>query len=247
MPASAPEYGEIFHRRGGSYDQAMRLCPDARAAEFRALLRHVDPADLRRVADIPSGGGYLGRYLPGGVALDSYDPAGSFRGAGGVRAVDLDAPRLARRNYDLMTCLASLHHVADKSAFFDALAAHLRPGGRIVLADVVEGTPVARFLDGFVARHNGMGHDGFYLSAADPFDFGRGHPRVADAIVETVAVPWHFSGRRELGAFCRLLFGLGDIDADEVAGAVEKELGLREEGRGCTIAWVLTYVTVTLK
>lgn len=241
------EYEAIFNHRGNAYAEAMQRYPNARDAEFRNLFRHVDTAALRAVADIPSGSGYLAAWLPAGVALDAYDPTVAFRSHGiGVHPVDLHAPVLARRDYDLVVCLAALHHVEDKATFFDAVVGHVRPGGRIVLADIAASSKLVPFLDGFIGWHNGTGHDGMYFDADTPFDFGASHPRVREAVVETLPCPWHFPDRAAMVEFSALLFGAASAGAAATERAIAEHVGIVDAGDGVAMDWELTYITATL-
>jgi SAM-dependent methyltransferase len=246
MKQNEQRYENVFNHRGGSYAAAMEMCPDARRHEFEALFRHVPLGEVRRVADVPSGSSYLGRYLPPSVTVHAYDPSHAFREAGdGVYQVDLEQPKLLGNDYDLIVSLAGIHHVEDKSRFFGDLVAHVAPGGRIVLADVGSGSRVARFLDGFVGEHNGTGHAGMFLAEEDPFDFGRAHPRVVGATVETLAVPWLFGNEEEMAQFCSLLFGT-DAGPTRMADALAEAIGVSRDGSGCSLRWELTYITVEL-
>lgn len=246
-PRQPIAYADIFAYRGDSYAAAMALAPAARASEFSNLLRDIDTSGLRNVADVPSGGGYLAPYLPDGVRLDAYDPAEAFRAAGrSIFPVDLSAPRLARRDYDLVACLASIHHVEDKGAFFAALAEHVAPGGSIVIADVPASSRIAGFLDHFIGLHNGTGHDGLYLGADDPFAFGRDHQRVVDAQVALRPCPWVFADEAEMVAFCRLLFGTPGLAPGAMVEALESRVGVTREGGEVRVEWELAYITARL-
>lgn len=59
--------------------------------------------------------------------------------------------------------LAGLHHLDDLDAGLRAFAIALRPGGRLVVADVERGSGPARFPDGFVDAHNALRHRGAHL------------------------------------------------------------------------------------
>jgi SAM-dependent methyltransferase len=239
---SNSEYAQIFTHRGSDYAEAMRRLPEAREAEFTGLFRYGD-GSARIVADVPSGGGYLRPYLPASALLDEYDPTAQFRQVGaGILPVDLQDPRLARSDYDLVVSLASIHHVLDKRRFFGALVDHCSSGARLVVADVAADSKVARFLDEFVGRYNGTGHRGWFLSPADPFDFGRGEPRVRRVEVDTLDVPWLFPGEEAMISYCRLLFGMREVASSELAAALRDHVGVESEGGRVALQWQLTYI-----
>lgn len=241
------EYEAIFNHRGDSYAAAMRKYPSARDAEFRNLFRHVDLCSISSVADIPAGGGYLANWLPAYVVLDAYDPTIAFRQSGkAVHPVDLGHPELARHDYDLVVSLASLHHVADKAGFFSALAAHTQSGGQIVLADITAASRLVNFLDGFIGRHNGTGHDGMYFNPDDPFDFGANHERISRVVVETLLCPWRFATRADMVDFSSLLFGAATADPRDTERAIVEHVGVVETDGVIEIQWELTYITATL-
>ena len=157
-------YEAVFADRGAAYDAAMQACPDARGLEFLQLVRRAGPRAGQIVADVPAGGGYLKRYLPQGVRWWGHEPCGSFNGAARVEPTNELLPLpWAPDSVDLAVSLAGVHHMQDKTSFFGAVREVVKPGGRFVLSDVAEGSPVAAFLDGFIGAHNSTGHVGNYL------------------------------------------------------------------------------------
>jgi hypothetical protein len=83
---------------------------------------------------------------------------------------------------------------------------------------------------GFVDENNPLGHDGRFLddttaSLLEASGFAIRDDRLVD-------VPWSFGSMREAGEFCRHLFGTSSLGADEVAGALDREIGFDwSEGR----------------
>ena len=155
MKQAMDRYEDMFVQRGSAYDRAMRRLPQARAAEFAQVIARADMRSGQVVADVPAGGGYLRGFLPAGVAWVGHEPCASFQG-GQHGASSSGRPLLPfpweDASKDRVICLAGLHHQEDKIPFHSEARRVLRPSGRYVLSDVPADSPVAAFLDGFIAR-----------------------------------------------------------------------------------------------
>ncbi len=230
-----PEYARIFTERGGLYDAAMRLVPDARKVEFTNLLTMHRPTAGETVVDIPAGGGYLKRHLDNGVVHAPLEIAEGF-GAEEVPIVEWDADWPAPAG-DHVVCVAALHHYEDHAEALARLMRAAKPGGIVHIADVPRSSSIARFLDDFVGAHNGTGHDGNYLpdAAADM-------PH-ADKLerCEVLPCPWTFKDRDEMIAFAELLFGLKGPTDDEIFDALSRFVGVEESDAACVLTWSLLY------
>lgn len=234
-------YAEIFAQRAAEYHYAMRTWPRARDAEFRCVIEPLRDAPEGLVCDMPSGGGYLADYLPSGMSYLAVDPASGFfveweQPLQRLTAEITSVP-LADQSVEHIVSLAGLHHEPGLLAVFREMRRLVRPGGRVVLADVAAGTPPATFLNGFVDRNNPMGHEGHFLDVGTA-DLLReaGLSVLAD---ETVDVPWQFDDRAAAGDFCRNLFGMTGLDADAVAEAMGQEIGFEENEGGVRLKWTL--------
>jgi SAM-dependent methyltransferase len=219
-------YSEIFEQRGAAYHGAMAACPRARDAEFLAVL---EPLAGRAglLCDMPSGGGYLAAHLPPGLRYVGVDPSDDFIHAcpEGVERIKADIAHvpLSDGSVDFIVSLAALHHEPDLSAVFREMRRLLKPGGRAVICDVAVETPPARFLNGFVNANNPMGHDGHFLNHATRELIESEGFAVTDHAL--VAVPWIFDSLADAGAFCRQLFWMPALADEEVAAAMDREIG----------------------
>jgi SAM-dependent methyltransferase len=234
-------YAEIFEQRAADYHYAMRQCPRARDAEFLAVLEPLREASAGLICDMPSGGGYLADYLWDGMQYLAIDPATDFfvewpRPLQRLLAEITKVP-LADQSADHVVSLAGLHHEPSLPNVFAEMHRLLRPGGRVVLADVAVDTAPARFLNGFVAEHCPLGHDGRFLDE-----------RTAPALEETgfaivddrlMRLPWAFASFDEAGEFCRHLFGMTGLGVEETAAAMEREIGFEVEDGRPRLRWVL--------
>jgi len=245
QPMHFPDYKEIFDARGGQYERAMRLYPDARAQEFEMILGLADLQPGWRVVDAPAGGGYLAAFSHTPVEWIGIETTSVFGSACAERRLNVVCTRtltnlpLADETVDCVISLAGVHHLTDaaKTRFFGEALRILRPGGVFALADVHEHSPVAAFLNGFVDAHNPMGHDGLFLgehttAALRGLGFG-----VENG--ERHRYFWNFPSERAMGRFCGLLFGLEGVDEDTIAQAVADILGRESTRDGVAMRWEL--------
>ncbi|HEY4377543.1 MAG TPA: class I SAM-dependent methyltransferase, partial [Acidimicrobiales bacterium] len=234
-------------RRGAGYDDAMSRWPGARREELDLVAERAAVSAGEVVVDVPAGGGWLADHLPHGTVIVAVEPSGPFSercaARSGVQAVQapITATTLDPASADVVVSLAGLHHVADHREAYAEFARILRPGGRLVIADVAVGSPVARFLDGFVDRHNSEGHHGRYLGpdlaaqvAAAGFDAVR---------VDDVDHHWRFDGREDMVLFATLLFGLDRATPADVEEGLASHLGWQPDGAGIALAWGLRVAT----
>lgn len=232
-------YHIVFGARGTSYDNAMRMCPDARADEFRQVVSRLSPPAGSIIGDIPAGGDYLRRFIPPGVGVLGFDPATGF---GARPGGDLCSLPWSDGQVDHVASIAASHHVERKTAFFAELRRVCRPGGRLVLADVETGSATASFLDDFVGSYNTTGHSGLFLHERETADALRSAGWTTLA-VDRVLVRWRFRDFSELTAFCRSLFDLRGIDEDEVLREVNERMGVDEELSGIALRWPMMMFT----
>ncbi|MEO8160687.1 MAG: hypothetical protein ABI588_04640 [Arenimonas sp.] len=228
-------YPEIFAQRGNRYHDAMLRFPLARDAEFLRLFDACPVAPAARVLDLPAGGGYLARFLPADAELVSLELSEGFGGGVDVH----DSQRTWQHApFDHAVCLAALHHIPDQAAFIRGLLGTLHPVGVLHLADVAGGSPLTRFLDGFVGRYNITGHEGGYLPRDEAFFAGMGKLRRFGEF----SCPWRFGSEPEMLDFCSSLFGLVDCPPGELREALTDLVGFEPDAGGVRLDWRLLYV-----
>lgn len=241
-------YREIFQERGDLYNRATRLAPEARAEERDALIDRLSLDEGLSVCDVPAGGGYLADGIAARygdrIELVCIEPSPVFAAdlASDYRRVvgSMERLPLADGCVDRLGSLAGMHHLPDRPAFLAEAVRVLRPGGRLVLADVAVDTDPARFLNGPVDQLCSTGHDGDFLR---PGEVGDGLRALSLIDVEESYIPlrWRFADRETMVAFCRDLFGLTQGTLADVDEAIASHLEVDVED-GVSMAWGLRYI-----
>lgn len=246
------DYIDTFNFRGKSYNAAMQSFPGARRLELDAILDRLNMKKAAAFCDAPAGGGYLseGIYEKFGkdVAITCIEPAIEFGSdiqvIANVINTTIDDIPLPDNSFDGLGSLAGLHHILNRAPIFAEWGRLMRPGGVISVADVQVGSPVGKFLNEYVDRYTPQGHDGYFIARNELSDLlsGIGCEQVEESLVP---VPWQFAKREHVGSFCKQLFFLENISAEEVTEAVDAYLGIsrNDETGGWQMYWELCYAS----
>lgn len=232
------------------YDRALAQVPDARFQEREHLISRLNLKDGLSVCDVSAGTGYLSDgindHLQGQVSITCVENSQAF--------VELLKPKyrtvkssltgidVADCSFDRVGTLAGVHHQQDKVAFYQEAHRILRPGGRLVIGDVLEGSPPARFLNGPVDIYSDIGHDGMFLRereiSADLKQAGFGDMQ------ETVEhYTWRFPDEQTLIVYCKNLFRMTKATLQQVSSAISEHLKVTHDTNGCYLHWQLLFVT----
>jgi SAM-dependent methyltransferase len=244
---------EFSGRRSATYRDALSTYANAWRSDIACMERFLDPRPGERILEIGAGNGYFSRAIADRIGktglLVATDPSTEQLSALGLEeeftnlhivqaaAETLDIPY---REFDAVWSRGAVHHVADKTSAFTRFAQIVRPGGRLVIADIFAGTRLATYFDGFIARSCCTGHEVAFLSrefAESLCDLtGWRSPRFHDVIT-----PWEFSEREQIGQFLHLLFSAKDAySPQDCLDAADRYLSVTPTAAGWALMWPMT-------
>ncbi|MCL9804383.1 class I SAM-dependent methyltransferase [Flavobacterium amniphilum] len=230
------DYRQLFQSRANDYHFAMQKYPDARNNEFNSLLSSIDFSNVREALDVPSGGGYLKRYIPSHVNLKSVDFSEGFIND----SIALVSPKklpFESSTFDVVFSLSGMHHLENVPLFVEECLRIIKDDGRFVFADVEKDSSVDNFLNKFVNEHNSLGHDGNFFFK----DYFLENPDIQSKIIDCQfnKYPFVFNNTNEMIHFFKLFFGLDKASEAIVLEGVQDILGVVETNNGIEVNWGL--------
>lgn len=230
------DYDLVFSKRAAQYNFATKTYPHVLVNELRTAAEMVDAANDTVVVNMPGACVDISPYLDSGVIYKPYETNAVFAKVASVAHSEFGVIPEADASVDTVLSLASLHHSTDleRSVFYKEVLRVLKPGGKMVIGDVIFGSPQDLWLNTFVRKYNG--HDGKFWSLADA-ELMLGF--TVTAFVKKYR--WTFNGFEEMVDFCRNLFGLDSASDKEIVDGLEKYLGA--DGTG--FDWSLMYFIAT--
>lgn len=202
-------YDSTFSKRSAEYTYATDTYPHVMDLEFQTA---VDMCDIKlgdTILNIPGACVPLDKYIPpdANVTYIAYEINAKFANLTNMKCVRLDSIPLDSHTLDTVISVASLHHIndAERNDMYREVYRLLKGTGKFIIADVLDGSPQADWLNNFVNTYNSGGHIAQFWSNEDISLLNN-----CNFDVETYikGYTWDFTSRAEMVDYCRNLFGL---------------------------------------
>ena len=230
------DYDLVFSKRAAQYNYATKTYPHVLVNELRTAAEMVDAEKGTYVVNVPGACVDISPYLHPEVTYKPYETNATFAKIASVAHSVFGIIPERDGSVDKVVSLASLHHATDveRAVFYKEALRVLKPGGTMIIGDVIAGSAQDSWLNTFVNRYNG--HDGKFWSSADT--------AIMDGFTVEVSVKsyrWNFNSMVEMVDFCRNLFGLDSASDKDIVDGLEHYLKADSTG----FDWSLMYFIAT--
>ena len=238
-------YRDIFQQRGHLYNEAHGIAPHARDAEAAMLIQWLQPKPGETIVVTSAGGGYdscrIAEYLaPESATIICVEPSERFSSlipdTFQVHNVPLDRIPIPDAQADAVINLAALHHCENRDELFNEWGRLLKPGGRIILADVEAGSSNGAFLNTVVDRFTPGGHEGIFLVPGELQHWfeGKGYLHCEEKLE---SYQWIFQHQEEMVRFSHSLFGMEQANDEQILEGISRYLGVLQLNSGSQVAY----------
>ncbi|MDB2705644.1 methyltransferase domain-containing protein [Pseudomonadota bacterium] len=244
-------YRDIFEKRGHLYNEAHTIAPQARDVEAEKLIQWLQPRAGETIIVTAAGGGYdtcrIAEYLaPETANIICVEPSERFSSLipkkFQVFNVPLNEIPLPDGCADAVVNLAAMHHHESRDNIFDEWSRLLKPGGRMVIADVQVDTGNGAFLNQTVDAYTPGGHKGIFLQPNQlTREFANKDYHQFEEQLESYL--WNYKDQEEMISFSRSLFGMVNATDQEILSGVKQHLGIIEQDGFLSVAfpWSLRF------
>ncbi len=244
--------------RAKLYHEALTDFPKARKGDLELMRQYLSPKPGEVIIEIGAGNG-----LFSGTIADATLPDGKLIVVDPSREQLAGVTELNRKNIEIVNqggdeanleaatadgiwSFGAVHHIFHKTKLFQNFFHWLRPGGRLLIADVFAGSILAKHFDDRVAKHCATGHEVAFLSREYTeslcFLSGLEKPEFHDFNAD-----WVFDKKEDVGIFLYKLHAMTKSNPKECLRGAVDILGIKEQNGKHYLNWPMTLIVTTKK
>ncbi|NBP03463.1 MAG: SAM-dependent methyltransferase [Proteobacteria bacterium] len=236
------DYSTRFNNQTHNFLDAVQSYKNALDEEMMTAIKMLDLQQNEILLNAFAGGIPLDKYIDTRLGIEylEYDTNKDFCNNTIVHYT-IDNIPIRSQSVDKIICLATLHHFNDRERdlLYKEFHRVLKPSGMLVIADVIENSPQANWLNVFVNKYNSNGHKGVFFSPKDS-------QLIKNTGFNNVTVfvqhyNWWFPDDDNLVRFFKLLFGLNLCELDLLLDNIKQFLEYTTLNDVVVVPWKLMY------
>ena len=229
------DISDIVTKRKEGYCEAVKKWPDARLSEAQTLLAAMRLAPGDKLVEFGQSQLNWHESIPAGVSYHQIDPLNEpGLGLGDPVFSKQDSVDWIVSTYGMQTCL-------QKKPIFDTFSHALRPGGQLILAEISQGSRVAKFMEQWVNGHSSSGVGGSYFNfrtLKELSDSGFTLLRMQEKTCH-----WIFKDERAAVEYCKALLGVDLAEDQAFLDALDFYLGFDDLEEGLGLRWQMQVIS----
>lgn len=241
------DYSARFNNQTHNFLDAVQSYENVLDEEMMTAIKMLDLKENEILLNAFAGGIPLDKYIDKGLNIRylEYDTNKGFSNTDIIHYT-IDNIPIESQSIDKILCLATLHHFnnQERQILYKEFYRILKPSGMLVIADVIENSLQAKWLNVFVNQYNSNGHKGNFFSSMDSqLIKNTGFNNVTVSIQH---YNWKFPDDYSLIHFYKLLFGLNLCKDDEFLLDNIKNYLEYQKSTNIMIPWKLLYFNCTI-
>lgn len=241
---------EFIGIRSKLYKECLEEFPHARDEEINAIKKYLNPKSNETILEVGAGSGLLSEVLSevlkNGKLIVS-DPSAeqlqAIKNKPNIQIVNesVDNLSLEDKTIDAVCSLGAMHHCFNKTKAFQNFARILKPDGRLVIADVFNGSSLAKHFDVQVAKYCITGHEvAFWTDEfAESLCFLAGFEKPK---ISQLNIRWKFSSKEDVGIFLYKIHAMTKTTPAECLRGAEEILGIIKKDNQYYLGWPLKVI-----
>ena len=235
------DYLESFNKRGNEYKYAIDNYIYIIENEFKEINNLINFENEISIVNI-AGGVPINLYFPSEIKIN-YIPLEINEKLSQIynyQLVKNNNLELSSESIDYVTLITFLHHYTDNERIelYNECKRVLKPGGKLIIADVIKDSKQDRFLNGFVNQYNSSGHNGIFFNQLDIEDLNMFN--YSEYRKNTYY--WISNNLEELCDFFRNLFGLDLASDSDIINGINNYLDIEKKDDKYYITWEICYL-----
>lgn len=234
------EYEQLFSKRAESYLSAIETYPTVLANEYLTAIQVCNLQPGQTLLTIPSSCEKVENYIPSELNIQhiAFETNKELAKLTGKTYCTFNSIPQDNNTIDTILSLATLHHCTheERLSFYKEVLRVLKPGGQLIIGDVLKDSDQDKWLNNFVNKHNSLGHKGLFWSNDDIGLIQSCGFSVKTTIKEYT---WNFSDKASMYDFVRKLFYVYLASDNDIHYGLQEYL--HTDFINCMFKWKLIY------